>query len=140
MSRGVNRVHLIGNVGSDPEVRATSGGTRVASFSLATNRSWKDKSGATQEKTEWHRLKVWGTLVDVVEQWVKKGDRLYIEGRIEYSESESNGEKRYWTDIHVQELVMLGGKDGEREPVVPASKGGRVTVAAAQAALDDIDF
>jgi single-strand DNA-binding protein len=103
---------LIGNVGSDPEIRATSGGTRVAKISLATNRSWPDRSGQQQEKTEWHRLTFFGRLVDVVEQWVKKGDRLYVEGRIEYSQTEGDGGPKYWTDIVVNEMVMLGSSGG----------------------------
>lgn len=114
--KSVNEVMLIGNVGNEPEVRATSSGARVASLSLATNRTWSDRSGAKQEKTEWHRLKVWGSLVDVVEQWVHKGDRLYIRGRIEYSSTDGDkGEKKYWTDVVVQDLVMLGGKDRQAE-------------------------
>jgi single-strand DNA-binding protein len=112
MSRSLNKVMLIGNVGNDPEIRATSGGTRVAKLSLATNRSWPDRSGQQQEKTEWHRLTVFGRLVDVVEQWVKKGDRLYVEGRIEYSQTEGDGGPKYWTDIIVNEMVMLGSSGG----------------------------
>lgn len=112
MSRSLNKVMLIGNVGNDPEIRATSGGVRVAKLSLATNRSWSDRSGQQQEKTEWHRLTFFGRLVDVVEQWVKKGDRLYVEGRIEYSQTEGEGGTRYWTDIVVNEMVMLGSGGG----------------------------
>jgi single-strand DNA-binding protein len=112
MSRSLNKVMLIGNVGNDPEIRATSGGARVAKVSLATNRSWSDRSGQTQEKTEWHRLTFFGRLVDIVEQWVKKGDRLYVEGRIEYSQTEGEGGPKYWTDIVVNEMVMLGSTGG----------------------------
>jgi len=112
MSRSLNKVMLIGNVGNDPEIRATSGGARVAKVSLATNRSWSDRSGQTQEKTEWHRLTFFGRLVDIVEQWVKKGDRLYVEGRIEYSQTEGEGGTKYWTDIVVTEMVMLGSTPG----------------------------
>jgi single-strand DNA-binding protein len=112
MSRSLNKVMLIGNVGNDPEIRATSGGARVAKVSLATNRSWSDRSGQTQEKTEWHRLTFFGRLVDIVEQWVKKGDRLYVEGRIEYSQTEGEGGPRYWTDIVINEMVMLGSTGG----------------------------
>jgi len=105
----LNKVMLIGNVGNDPEIRATSSGARVAKVSLATNRTWTDRSsGQKNERTEWHRLTFFGRLVDVVEQWVKKGDRLYVEGRIEYSQTEGEGGTRYWTDIVVQEMVMLG--------------------------------
>ena len=112
ISRSLNKIMLIGNVGNDPDVRTTSSGTPMANMSLATTRKWKDGSGEQKEKTEWHRLTVWGKLVDVVERYVKKGDRLYIEGRIEYSESESDGQKKYWTNVNVFEMVMLGGAPG----------------------------
>jgi len=112
MSRSLNKVMLIGNVGNDPEIRATSSGARVAKVSLATNRSWSDRSGQQQEKTEWHRLTFFGRLVDIVEQWVKKGDRLYVEGRVEYSQTEGDGGPKYWTDIVVNEMVMLGSAQG----------------------------
>ena len=113
MSRSLNKIMLIGNVGDDPDVRTTSSGTPVAKMSLATSRQWTNKDGSKQEKTEWHRLTVWGKLADVVERYVKKGDRLYVEGRIEYSESESDGQKRYWTNVNVLEMVMLGGATSE---------------------------
>ena len=112
MSRSLNKVMLIGHVGSDPEIRETSSGARVAKLSVATNRSWSDRSGQQQEKTEWHRLTFFGRLVDIVEQWVKKGDRLYVEGRIEYSQTEGEGGTKYWTDIVVNEMVMLGSTSG----------------------------
>ena len=113
MSRSLNKVMLIGNVGNDPEIRATSSGARVAKISLATNRSWSDRSGQKQEKTEWHRLTFFGRLVDIVEQWVKKGDRLYVEGRVEYSQTQDDqGVVKYWTDIVIQEMVMLGSTSG----------------------------
>ena len=112
MSRSLNKVMLIGNVGSDPEIRATSGGARVAKLSLATNRSWSDRSGQQQEKTEWHRLTFFGRLVEIVEQYVKKGDRLYVEGRIEYSQTEGEGGPKYWTDVVINEMVMLGSSGG----------------------------
>ena len=112
MARGVNKVILVGNVGNDPEIRATSSGSRVAKISLATNHSWQDRTGQRQEKTEWHRLTVFGKLVDVVEQWVKKGDRLYVEGPISYSQTDGPDGPKYWTDIVVGELVMLGSPGG----------------------------
>lgn len=113
MSRSLNKVMLIGNVGNDPEIRATSGGARVAKLSLATNRSWSGRDGQQQEKTEWHRLTFFGRLVDIVEQWVHKGDRLYVEGRLEYSQTQDDqGGTKYWTDIVITEMVMLGGSGG----------------------------
>ena len=109
MSRSLNKVMLIGNVGSDPEIRATSSGARVAKLSLATNRTFQDRSGQQQERTEWHRLTFFGKLVDIVEQWVNKGDRLYCEGRLEYSQTQDEqGNTRYWTDVVVNDMVMLG--------------------------------
>ena len=109
MSRSLNKVMLIGNVGNDPKIRATSTGARVAKVSLATNRTFQDRSGQQQERTEWHRLTFFGKLADIVEQWVNKGDRLYCEGRVEYSQTQDEqGNTRYWTDIVVNDMVMLG--------------------------------
>lgn len=114
MSRSLNKVMLIGNVGSDPEVRATSSGARVAKVSVATNRTFQDRSGQQQERTEWHRLTFFGRLADIVEQYVKKGDRIYTEGRLEYSQTQDEqGNTRYWTDIVVNEMVMLGSSGGD---------------------------
>ncbi|MBV9880931.1 MAG: single-stranded DNA-binding protein [Gemmatirosa sp.] len=115
MSRSLNKVMLIGNLGSDPEVRATPGGNRVAQFSLATSRTWNDQAGQRQEKTEWHRCVVWNTkgasLADVVERYVKKGDKIYVEGRIEYRQwQDKDGQTRYSTEINVRELILLGGR------------------------------
>lgn len=113
MSRSLNKVMLIGNVGSDPEVRATASGARVAKLSLATNRSFQDKSGQQQDRTDWHRLTFFGKLADIVEQWVHKGDKIYVEGRLEYSQTQDDqGGTRYWTDIVVNEMMMLGGQGG----------------------------
>lgn len=114
MSRSLNKVMLIGNVGADPEVRSTSGGNRVATFSLATSRTWNGPSGDRQEKTEWHRCVVWNAknsqLADIVERYVKKGDKLYVEGRIEYRQwQDKENQTRYTTEINVRELTMLGG-------------------------------
>jgi len=114
-------VTLIGNVGADPEVRATPGGGRVANFSLATSRTWNDHEGTKQEKTEWHRCVVWNTkasqLADIVEQYVKKGDRLYLVGRLEYRKwTDAEGHERYSTEINVREVIMLGGgRNGGRD-------------------------
>jgi single-strand DNA-binding protein len=107
---------LIGNVGNDPEVRATPNGARVAQFNLATTRTWNGPAGDKQEKTEWHRCVLWngragGGLADVVERYVRKGDRLYIEGSIEYRQwQDREGQTRYTTEIKVREMVMLGSR------------------------------
>lgn len=123
MPKAVNKVILIGNVGADPEIRTLSSGGKVANFSLATNRRWKDSDGTEQEKTEWHRITCWGKLADIIQQWVHKGDALYVEGRIEYSTAEVDGVTRYYTNIVAQEISMLGGRaDGERAPRDSAPK------------------
>jgi single-strand DNA-binding protein len=136
VSRSLNKVTLIGNLGNDPEVRSTTGGNRVATFSLATSRSWNDASGSKQEKTEWHRCVVWNTktsqLADIVEKYVKKGDKLYVEGRIEYRQwQDKDGQTRYSTEINVRELIMLGSRSGGGD--YEGSEGGsrRATAAAA---------
>lgn len=144
MSRSLNKVMLIGNLGSDPEVRSTTGGNRVATFSLATSRSWSGSNGEKQEKTEWHRCVVWnarGTgLADVVEKYCHKGDRIYVEGRIEYRQwQDKEGQTRYTTEINVRDMVMLGGSrggesDGERAPRARAATGAKSAVAAGGAA------
>jgi single-strand DNA-binding protein len=113
----LNKVTLIGNLGADPEVRSTSGGNRVATFSLATSRSWTGATGDKQEKTEWHRCVVWNSkssqLADIVERYLKKGDKVYVEGRIEYRQwQDKENQTRYSTEINVRELIMLSGRSG----------------------------
>ena len=128
MSRSLNKVTLIGNLGADPEVRSTSGGNKVANFSLATGRQWTSPSGEKQEKTEWHKCVVWNSkgdrgpqLADVVERYVKKGDKIYVEGSIEYRQYEDKDKQtRYVTEINVRELILLGGGRGA-EGGAPAS-------------------
>lgn len=113
MSRSLNKAILIGNLGQDPEIRTTGGGQRVAQFSLATTRTWNDQQGQKQEKTEWHRIVAWGRLVDVIERYVKKGDRLYIEGEIQYRQYEDKeGVTKYTTEINLREMIMLGSREG----------------------------
>ena len=116
MSRSLNKVTLIGNLGNDPEIRTTSGGNKVAQFSIATSRQWNSASGEKQEKTEWHKCVAWnvgtrGTgLADVIEKYAKKGDKLYVEGRIEYRQFEDKEKQtRYVTEINVREILLLGG-------------------------------
>ena len=118
MSRSLNKAILIGNVGGEPEIRTVGTGGRVATFSLATGRQWTDQSGNKQEKTEWHRCVVWNSargsgLADVVEKYVKKGEKVYVEGEIEYRQwQDKEGQTRYTTEIKVKELMLLGGRQG----------------------------
>ena len=106
----VNKVILVGNLGRDPELRATPSGQQVASFSLATNRKWKDRDGNRQEKTEWHNIKCWGRQAEVAGQYLTKGRQIYVEGRLETSswEDRQSGEKKYRTEIICENFQMLG--------------------------------
>lgn len=127
MSRSLNKVILIGNLGADPEVRSTSNGSRVATISVATSRTWKNQSGERQEKTEWHRVVLWNnkgsTLADIAERFLKKGDKVYIEGSIEYrSWQDREGQTRYTTEITARELIMLSPRSADADDAFPASK------------------
>ena len=112
----VNKVTLIGRVGKDPEVRRLDNGTAVAKFSLATSEKWKDSNGEKQETTEWHNVVVWRGLAEVAEKYVKKGDLLYLEGKVTYREYTGNdNQKKYFTEIVASNFQMLGGKgDGQQ--------------------------
>ncbi|MBI4428388.1 MAG: single-stranded DNA-binding protein [Ignavibacteriales bacterium] len=120
-SRSVNRATLIGNLGKDPELRYTSSGVAVASFSLATNESWKDPDGNIQERTQWHNIVAWRKLAEICGEFLKKGSKVYVEGRLQYRNyDDKNGVKRYVTEIVIDEMVMLDSKGGA-PPSEPAS-------------------
>ena len=107
MSRSINKIILVGNVGRDPDIQVTQAGTKVAHLSLATSRRIP-KNGAVEERTDWHRLTVWDRLAELVEDYVRKGDRLYVEGRMEYDSFEREGVTVPTAEVQVRELVMLG--------------------------------
>jgi len=110
-SRGVNKVILVGNVGNEPEFRVMPNGNGVANVSIATSEAWKDKTtGDQQEKTEWHRVVFFNRLAEIVEQYVKKGSKLYIEGRLQTRSWEQDGVKRYTTEIVANEMQMLDSR------------------------------
>lgn len=110
--RGVNMVVLVGNLGNDPEVKYTQGGMAITTLSLATTSVRKDRDGNQIEKTEWHRVKLFGKLGEIAGEYLKKGRQVYIQGRIEYSTSGEGDSKKYFTDIIADEMQMLGGGDG----------------------------
>jgi single-strand DNA-binding protein len=118
MAGSVNKVILVGNLGRDPEVRSTQSGSKVANLSLATTESWKDRNtGERQEKTEWHRVVIFGALADVADRFLKKGAKIYISGQLQTRKwQDQSGQDRYTTEIVVQgfggELVMLDGRSG----------------------------
>ncbi len=116
MAKSVNKVILIGNLGKDPEVKVTPSGTPVAKFSLATNERYKDKSGQWQDRTEWHNLVAWQRTAEIIGEYVKKGSKIYVEGSLRTSswDDKNTGEKKYRTEIVVNDLVLLSGRgDGE---------------------------
>ena len=121
----VNKVILVGNLGRDAELRFTPGGAAVATLNLATTEVWNDRQGQKQEKTEWHRVIAWDKLAEIVERYLKKGDRVYIEGRIEYRQWEGqDGQTRYTTEIRAREMIMLGGRDSRERSTVPSQASG----------------
>ncbi len=115
MARSVNKVILIGNLGSDPELRYTPSGTAVCNFRLATNESYKDQTGQLVERTEWHNIVTWGRLAEICGEYLRKGSRVYIEGSIQTrSYEDRDGNTRYVTEIKARDMMML---DGRGEPV-----------------------
>ena len=117
MSRGINKVILVGSLGADPETRYTAGGTAITSLSIATSEQWTDKqSGQKQERTEWHRVKLFGRLAEIAGEYLKKGRQVYVEGSLRTDKyTDKQGVERYSTDIIASELQMLGGMGGERQ-------------------------
>jgi len=145
----LNRSQLLGNVTRDPEVRQTSGGQTVASFSIATNRVWTDKSGQRQEKADFHNVVVWGRLAEICQQYVKKGRKIYVEGRMQTRDWEGeDGVKRYRSEIVVENLILLdrtGAPSGENANFQREANPAAVKPAAAPAkeeemSLDDLPF
>ena len=109
----VNKVILVGNLGRDAEIRYTSGGTAVATLSLATTDVWTDKGGQRQEKTEWHRVVVWGKTAETLQEYLLKGRQIYVEGRLQTRQwDDRDGNKRYTTETRADRVVLLGGRGG----------------------------
>lgn len=149
-SRGVNKVILVGNVGNDPEVRYMPNGNAVANISVATSDSWKDRnSGEQQERTEWHRVVFFNRLAEIVEQYVKKGTKLYLEGRLQTRSYEQDGVKKYSTEIVANEMQMLDSRgaagmnqefgDQSNVPSSPAQDSGQNSEQQASANFDNFD-
>lgn len=120
----LNRVMLIGNMGDDPDMRYTAGGSAVCNFTLATNESWKDKDGNKQQKSEWHRVVMFGKLAEIAGQYLKKGSAVYVEGKLQTRKwQDKDGKDRYTTEIIADEMKMLGG--GGEKPQEKPEKTGR---------------
>ena len=139
MAQGINKVILIGNLGSDPEMRYTQSGDAVATFSIATTETWKDKQGEQQSKTEWHRIVAWRRLAEICGEYLHKGKQVYIEGRIRTRKwQDRDGNDKYTTEIEALNMQMLGrrGEDGGYSgPSTPDDQGPGASVTD-----DDIPF
>ena len=140
--KSVNKVILVGNVGQDPEVKYIASGAPVARISLATNERFKDRNDQWQDRTEWHSVVAWQRLAEIVGEYVRKGSKLYVEGKLQTSswEDGQSGEKKYRTEIVARDIVLLGSREnGQRDSVeVPSAEASREPVPAE--ATEDIPF
>ena len=126
MPKSVNKVILVGHVGKDPEIKYTASGIAVAKFSVATNEGFKDKSGEWQNRAEWHNVVAWERLAEIVGEYVHKGTKLYVEGKLQTSSWEDrNGDKKYRTEIVTRDLVLLSSRDIEHEEDRAAAEDAR---------------
>ena len=117
MAQSLNKVQIIGNLGADPEIRSTPGGAKVANFRVACSESWKDQSGQKQERTEWVTCVAWKVTAEIVEKYVRKGSKLYVEGKLQTRtwEDKNGGGKRYATEVLVDRIMMLDGRQGSSD-------------------------
>ena len=125
MAKSLNKAMLIGNLGKDPELRYTASGVAVATFTIATNESWKDQDGNLQERTEWHNIVAWRKLAEICGEWLKKGKKVYIEGRIQTRsyDDKNTGAKKYITEIVAENMIMLDGGRAAQGDAPPAAGG-----------------
>ena len=138
--RGANIAILVGNLGNDPDVKYTQGGMAITTISVATTYARKDKDGNQQEKTEWHRVKLFGKLGEIAGEYLKKGSQVFIRGRIEYGSYEKDGVKQYTTDIVADEMQMLGSKGGGEQQSERPRRQRQEPKPASDFADDDIPF
>jgi single-strand DNA-binding protein len=136
----VNKVILVGNLGRDPEVRYTSGGTSVSNFTMATTDRWTDPSGEKKERTEWHRIVLWGRQAEVLREYLRKGRQVYVEGSLQTREwTDRVGNKRYTTEVRAQRIQLLGRAD-DRQPVAATAGAEELAEPEPGLADDDIPF
>jgi single-strand DNA-binding protein len=139
--RGVNKVILIGNLGRDPEIRYTKDGKAVATLNLATTETWNDQNGQRQERTEWHRVVLWGKQAEVAKEYLSKGKQVFIEGRIQTrSWDDREGNKRYTTEVKADQMIMLGGRGEPSAREAAASTGVGPEEPPFQASDEDVPF
>jgi len=121
----VNKVIILGRLGQDPELKYTPGGMAVCNFTLATSESWADKAGQKQERTEWHRIVVWGKLAELCNQYLSKGRQAFVEGTLQTrSWDDKSGQKRYTTEINAKTVQFIGGASADAGPRVAKDGGG----------------
>jgi len=139
MARGVNKVIVVGNLGNDPETRYMPSGSAVTNLSVATNESWKDKqTGEQKERTEWHKVAMFGRLAEIAAEYLRKGSQVYIEGKLRTRKwQDQQGNDRYTTEIVADEMQMLGGRSGGGAPAMGSS--GPPPSPPPQASSDDFD-
>ena len=140
--RGVNKVILIGNIGNDPDTKVMPSGDHVSNISIATSETWKDKQGVQQEKTEWHRVVFFGKLAEIVQQYVKKGSKIYIEGKLQTRKwQDQSGADRYSTEVIVDSfngvLQMLDSKDSSSNSPAPSQPSAPAPQPSSQSPVDD---
>ena len=142
MAKSVNKVILVGNVGQDPEVRYTPSGVPVARVSLATNERFKDANDQWQDRTEWHSIVAWQRLAEIVGEYVRKGTKLYIEGKLQSTswQDRQSGEKKYRAEIVARDLVLLGSRENEKNAAAQAAGHGSYTEPAPAVVDDDTPF
>jgi single-strand DNA-binding protein len=149
MARGINKAIIVGTLGRDPEVKYTAGGSAIVNTSVATNESWRDKNtGENVEKTEWHRIVIFGKLAEIAAQYLKKGSQVYFEGKIQTRKwQDQSGQDRYTTEIVANEMQMLGGRadssggTSDFKPQQPAAKpASQFDAPPADDGFDDIPF
>lgn len=140
MAQGtVNKVILVGRLGQDPEIKYTQSGRAMANISIATNEAWKDQQGQKQERTDWHRCTAWGRLAEVMGEYLQKGSKVYLEGRLQTRSYEDNdGAKRYITEVVVQNMEMLGSKGDQSN--AGTAPGRAATPPAPEPEEDDLPF
>ena len=138
MAKSVNKVILVGNLGKDPEVKYTPQGTAVATITVATSENFKDKSGEWQERTEWHNVVLWQRLAEIAGEYLKKGNKVYIEGRLQTRswDDKQTGQKRYATEVVANEMVLLGGRSSGGGEEGGGYSGGRSRAASANNEYD----
>ena len=136
----LNKVILVGNVGKDPEVRHLEGGSVVATFSLATSETFKDRLGNKVDQTEWHNIVLWGQKAEFTEKYIKKGTQIYVEGKIQTRNYEKDGIKRYYTEIYAENIQLLGKKPETGEVHAPQAAQPTDMPTPPPVAEDDLPF